>query len=191
VTAIEPRDPDPEFRIGALKWLSDHTAKRYQAARSELARTVKRGAHLPGCSPLDDRQLAMVYMSDPDWWTVITDQAELTDWYAQHYPDHTEQTQEITGPADEVLAVVQAYAPHLVSTTTRICDWALQELRTVSAANRTPTGPGGEMDVPGVEVVQPNPTLTVRLARDADDVMADLLARNLLTVDGQMRELEA
>lgn len=191
MTAIEPRDPDPEFRIGALKWLADYTKAQYQKAHAELARTLKRGAHLPGCSPLDDRKLSMAYMSDPDHEVLITDRAALTEWLAQHYPDHTEQTTELTGPADEVLAVVQAYAPHLVSTTTRVCDWALQELRTVSARNRVVTGPGGEMDVPGLVVSRPSPRLTVRLAEDADDVMADLLARNLITVDGRLKEVAA
>lgn len=187
----QQRQADPEFRVGALKWLADYTKKQYDKAHDELARSMKRGARLPGCSPLDDRPLSMAYMSDPDCKLRISDESALVDWMAQHYPDHTEQAQQITGAPDDVLAVVAAYAPHLVSTTTRVCDWAMRELRTVSEANGAVTGPGGEMDVPGVEINRPNPQLTVRLAKDADDVMADLLARNLITVDGRMKELEA
>lgn len=182
---------DLEFRVAALHWLHKRVGSTYKELHDQLALTMRSGARLPAVSPGDERPIANASMSVPARDLVVTDREALTDWYAKHAADHTEEVYAVTGSDDEVIAVLREYAPHLVSARTRIRDWAMTELRETSKAARVPIGPGGEMDLPGVGVSRPQPRLTVRLTDDADDVIGELITQNRLTLDGHVRELEA
>lgn len=81
----------------------------------------------------------------------------------------------VTGPLEEVLAVLAEHAPHLVGERTYIPDWLMRrELDRAEA---------GEA-VPGVEVVESAPRLVVR-TRDAAMVEArQILAGTPLAIEG-------
>lgn len=175
---------DLELRVGFLAWLKKRVEAEYRKAHDELASTMRRGAKLPAVTA-DDRTIATCSMSSPEREAVITDRAALTDWYARHYPDHVEERHTVSGSTDEVVAVLREYAPHLVSTETVLRPWALSELCEVAKAEKAVVGPGGEMDLPGVEMQRPNGRLTVRLTDEADDAMASLVDR--LTLDGHLK----
>ena len=77
-------------------------------------------------------------------------------------PDGSPVTVEVTGPIEEVLAVLYEHAPHLIGERTYLPDWLVsQELEKAEA---------GE-DIPGVEVSEAAPRLVVR-TRDAAMVEA-------------------
>lgn len=178
---------DLETRLALLSWLSKHIDQQRRALHDELAATMRRGMKLPVLLG-DDRQLANASMSNPAPELMITDARLLADWYRENYPDHTEEVHAVSGPLDEVIAILREYAPHLLRSEVRIRDWAMTELRAASVDAGCVHGPGGEMDLPGVRYQRPQPRLTVTLAKDADDVMANLVGR--LTIDGHLKEIE-
>ncbi|MDO5535881.1 MAG: hypothetical protein Q4F65_14690 [Propionibacteriaceae bacterium] len=81
----------------------------------------------------------------------------------------------ITGPMEEVLAVLDEHAPHLIGEKTYLPDWLIeQELK--AAASGKP--------VPGVELVESAPSMRVT-AQDAAMVEAlEILAGTPLAIEG-------
>lgn len=82
---------------------------------------------------------------------------------------------EITGPMEEVLAVLDEHAPHLIGERTYLPEWLVKQERERAEA--------GE-DIPGVEVSESAPRLIVR-TRDAAMVeAAQILAGTPLAIEG-------
>lgn len=184
---------DPEFRVTALAVIASRAKKTYDSARDDLARRLRRGyqsqAWMPGGGDTEDDELGSVTMSAPDWLARVTDERALVDWLLAHeYQTLTVAEHVVTGPEPEVIDVLLAHAPHLVERVTRVEDYALKDLLQGCAKAKVPVGPGGEMDLPGVEVERPQPRITVRPNDNAKKAVADLLDSGRLTLDGYLRE---
>lgn len=173
--------------VAVLKVLSEHTGQRYDEARADAARTMAQGDRRIVRSPLDGAKLGAVYMTDPTPKLVITDRALLTEWYEQHYPEAMEDGYEVAGSDAEVIDVLFAHAPHLLRTVHRIAGSALSALRKESSALGQVVGPGGELDVPGVEIERSEGTVGCRPDPAALAAVQKLFAAGRLTLDGTLR----
>ena len=118
------------------------------------------------------RGLGSVSLSEPGVTAKITDDAAFS--------AHCEATGEatvsvvITGPMEEVLAVLDEHAPHLIGERTYLPEWLVKQERERAEA--------GE-DIPGVEVSESAPRLIVR-TRDAAMVeAAQILAGTPLAIE--------
>ena len=80
----------------------------------------------------------------------------------------------ITGPMEEVLAVLDEHAPHLIGEKTYLPDWLIdQELK---AAERG-------KDVPGVEMVETEPSMKVTAQQPAMDEALQIIAGTPLALE--------
>lgn len=53
-----------------------------------------------------------------------------------------------------------------------------------------PCMPDGTLDVPGVDVVEGEPYVTVRLTSDAAEIVSDMVRTGVITLDGTVHQLE-
>lgn len=125
-------------------------------------------------SPISDRKLGMVYVTDPDATWQVTDRDALDAWLRAD-PAALEETVEIDDmPA--ALEALQDHAPHVLAFVSRVSEAARRSAVELAKA-------GGQ--VPGVERVKPSGSLVVRPDKAAADVIAELVAADLLTWDGR------
>ena len=118
------------------------------------------------------RGLGSVSLSEPGVTAKITDDAAFT----AHCVATGEATVavEITGPMEEVLAVLDEHAPHLIGDRTYLPEWLVKQERERAEAGET---------IPGVELVESAPRLIVR-TRDAAMVeAAQILAGTPLAIE--------
>ena len=80
----------------------------------------------------------------------------------------------ITGPMEEVLAVLDEHAPHLIGEKTYLPDWLIKQELEKAEAGET---------VPGVEVVETAPRLIVRTKDTAMREAAQILAGTPLAIE--------
>lgn len=179
------------LRVAALKVISDYTKGQYEAARTEAAAVLGAGDRRMVRSPLDSAKIGPVYVTDPKPIAVVTDTERLTAWYLENYPDSTVNAYEVAASNAEVIGVLFEHAPRLLRHRRQITPQALSELRKESAALGQVIGPGGEADVPGIEVRVPQGVVTCRPAEDALHAVTELILTQRLTLDGTLRELPA
>lgn len=118
------------------------------------------------------RGLGSVSLSEPALKARVVDDAA----FQAHCEDTGDATVSvaITGPLEEVLAVLAEHAPHLIGERTYIPDWLIkQELEKAEA---------GEA-VPGVEVSETAPRLIVRTKDTAMREAAQILAGTPLAIE--------
>lgn len=184
---MSTNDMDAAVPVAVLKVLSEHTGSRYDAARAEAGETMAAGDRRNVHSPLDGAKLGAVYKSNPSKTVHITDMAALTAWIAEHYPELMENGYEIAGSEAEVVAVLFAHAPRLLRPIRRVKGSALSALRKESVSLGQVIGPGGEADVPGIEIEQPEGVVACRPGPGALEAVKKLFAAGRLTLDGTLR----
>ncbi|WP_409186680.1 hypothetical protein F9C11_21565 [Amycolatopsis sp. VS8301801F10] len=181
------------LRVAALKHLKDRIDDAYNAARAEQAEAMPKGARWPVVSPLDGVKLGTVSKSEPKVRARIADENAFGAWAAANYPDDTEYAFRIVGSEQEVHEALYTHAPHLVKSVTVVSRDLRKRVERMSAATGVPTGPGGEVDVPGVAVDDPDGVVSclpadggwqsvVELVR-ADAALLELLARPVAAIE--------
>lgn len=180
-------DVDPALPVAVLKVLSEHTGQRYDAVRAEAGETMAAGDRRNVHSPLDGAKLGAVYKSNPSKTVHITDMAALTAWIQELYPELMENGYEVAGSEAEVVAVLFAHAPRLLRPIRRVKGSALSALRKESVSLGQVIGPGGEADVPGIEIDQPDGVVACRPGPGALEAVKRLFAAGRLTLDGTLR----
>ncbi len=178
-------------RAAALKVISDFTKDRYDDTRGELAGLMHRGDRLISRSPLDESKIGAVYMTDPKPECRVTDGGALKEWMFANYPELCENGYEVIGSDKEVIGVVFEHAPHLLRRIRQVSADALRELRTAAVTLGQPMGPGGESEVPGLEVHVPDAVVACKPTDNALQSVMDLHREGRLQFDGTMKELEA
>lgn len=179
------------LKTAALKTISAYTLDQYNEARAQVANVLNKGDRKVVRSPLGDVKVGQVYVTDPTPECVITDRAALTDWLNEHYPATTETGYDVIGSEAEIVDVLFTHAPHLLREVRRINPDHLRELRANCVALGTVIGPGGENDVPGVDVREPDGVVTCKPADTALQAVMDLYRAGRLDLDGTVRpELE-
>jgi hypothetical protein len=184
-------NPDLFLRTAALKVISEFTAARYADARAEVAKTLNKGDRKTVRSPLGDVKVGQVWVTDPKPVCSITDRAALTDWLQAEYPAMTETGYEVIGSEAEIVAVLFEHAPHLLREVRRINPDQLRELKANCVALGQVVGPGGEADVPGLAVSEPDGVVTCKPDAAGFQAVMDLYRAGRLELDGTLRpELE-
>lgn len=186
-----PDNADLFLRTAALKVVSEYTKARYNEAREEVAKQLNKGDRKTVRSPLGDVKVGQVWVTDPKPECVVTDRAALTDWLAEHYPAITKTGYEVIGSQPEIVAVLFEHAPHLLREVREIDPDQLREIRANSIAIGTPIGPGGEANMPGIEVREPDGVVTCKPDTGGLQAVMDLYRAGRLDLDGTVRpELE-
>ncbi len=191
MTDTTPTSDALMLRVAALKVISDYTKGQYETARTEAAAVLGAGDRRMVRSPLGNAKIGPVYVTDPKPAAVVTDLEQLTDWYIEHYPELADNTYEVAASDAEVIALLFEHAPHLLRRPRRIKPSALSELRKECSALGQVIGPGGEADVPGVEVRTAAGVVTCRPTEDALTAVIELVSAQRLSLDGTLRELPA
>lgn len=171
-------------RVAILKVIADYTKSRYDELRAEAGDAMGQGDRTIARSPLDQSKLGAVYVTDPKPVCRVTDLAALTDWMCEHYPLLTDQGYEICGSDREVIDVLFEHAPHLLRQVRRIKADDMRELKAGAVALGQPMGPGGEADMPGIEVTTPPGVVTCKPTETAFQSVMDLHRANRLLLDG-------
>jgi hypothetical protein len=187
-----PDNADLFLRTAALKVISDYTKARYNEAREEVAKQLNKGDRKTVRSPLGDVKVGQVWVTDPKPECTVTDRSALTDWLAEHYPATTKTGYEVIGSDAEIIAVLFEHAPHLLREVRAIDPDQLRELKANSVALGAVIGPGGETDIPGIEVKEPDGVVTCKPDSGGLQAVMDLYRAGRLDLDGTVRpELEA
>ena len=146
--------------VKQLKALTDETRA---AAQDELeAGDMKR-----------PRNLGSVSLSEPSLKAKVVDD----DAFTAHCTTTGEATVSvaITGPIEEVLAVLNEHAPHLIGEKTYLPDWLIKQELDKAEAGET---------IPGVEVSETAPRLIVRTKDSAMREAAAILSGTPLAIEG-------
>lgn len=180
------------LRVAALKVLSEFTQRKYDDARTEAAEVLRRGDRRQVYSPLDGTKIGPVYMTDPKTVSVVTDEAALTEWMKQHYPNEVESGYKIVGSDAEIISVLIVHAPNLVKRVRKVKRSALMQIHADSVAVGQPIGPSAELDIPGIELQKANPVVACRPTDDAELAVMELVHNQRLYLDGtEPKQVEA
>jgi hypothetical protein len=184
-------NPDLFLKAAALKVISEFTSARYNDARAEVAKELNKGDRKTVRSPLGDVKVGQVWVTDPKPVCSVTDRTALTDWLQTNYPAMTETGYEVIGSEAEIVAVLFEHAPHLLREVRRINPDQLRELKANCVALGQVVGPGGEADVPGLAVSEPDGVVTCKPDTAGFQAVMDLYRAGRLELDGTLRpELE-
>lgn len=193
MTDLTPQDR-AVLNAAVLTWMQKQLKTGVDEARLLADGLMKKGDTISARSPLDDTKIARVSKSDPKRRALITDRAAVEAWINERYPDKLVERTEITGPMPEVLAVLRAHAPHLVTDRKSVPDWAVNELLLKAEKAGAPVGYGGELDdhaPPGIEVSTPDGVVSVTLDKaNADEAIRALWDAHLVDMTG-VRQIEA
>lgn len=177
---------DP-LTVAALKVISDYTLKRYNEARAELAARMQRGDRMIARSPLGDVKVGTVSKTDPKPVARITDESAFTAWVQENYPDRMVYDFDVIGSDQEVKAVLFEHAPHLLRKVTKPDLEFVRGVRQDSLFVGAPVGPGGEAEVPGLAVDQPEGDVRCRPDEDGLAAVLELFRADRLTLESLVR----
>lgn len=161
-----------------LAVLSQRVKARQDAVKAVVGQRYPDGHRETVRSPLDGAKLGSIYRTDPDPQWRVTDR-EALHAHLRTFPGNVEAAVEIA-PQDmpEALAVLAEYAPHLLTDVARLNPEAEQAALEQSAAT-------GEPAAPGIELVKPAGSLTVRPDKAAGQVVERMVAAGVITWDGR------
>lgn len=149
-------------KVAALKVVSDFTKARYDEARGEVSAVMAAGDRLMARSPIDGTKIGPVVKTDPKPVAKVVDEAALTEWMGEHYPENVKAGYEIAATDGEIEQVLFEHAPHLLKHRRRIKPEVVAEIKRESAAMGCPIGPGGEVDLPGIAIDTPDPVVSCK-----------------------------
>jgi hypothetical protein len=179
------------LRVAALKVVKEFTAEKYDEARVEAAQYQRPGDRKRVVSPFDGTKIGDVQTTDPAPRSIVTDEEGMADWMvANDYEDNVEDVYKVVGGDREIQSVLFAHAPHLLKRVRRVKREVLADLQATALKYGQPVGPGGEMDMPGIEVRPGVPQ--VRCVPDPDTALLavmELIHNQRLLIDGTVPEV--
>lgn len=138
--------------------------------------------------------LGEVLRTKPEPTAAIADRPAFTRWMSVAYPDRVRVGLSLpSANLAQAIEVLHAHAPHLLDECPMVLDWAEREVLRCTVAARQACGPGGELDVPGVEYRPPAPgVVTVKPSADAPAAIErmwregriDITTGELLAIEG-------
>lgn len=149
------------LQAAVLKVLADRVNTAQKHARYESAESMTTGDRVN--PTVNGEHVASVTKTKPRTTARVTDMAAFTNWCLQHHPT------EVVTQARE--------------------SWVNTVLQTSKKAGE-PCAPDGTLDIPGIEVNEGDPGLTVRLSERAEELVMILWSRGEIDLSG-VRELEA
>ena len=180
MTAPTPLPPEVEALV--LAELGKRVKARTETTKALFGQRYPDGHRETFRSPLDGSKLGIIYRTDPDpQWKVTNPEALHA--HLREYPGNVETVYEI---ADESAAieVLREHAPHLLVEVTRV-------IPDVVAAALQQSRDTGEPAAPGIELVKPAGSLTVKPDPKAGAVVERMVTAGLISWDGSPRALDA
>ncbi|WP_372673011.1 hypothetical protein [Amycolatopsis kentuckyensis] len=140
------------WRLAAASLQKKKAEDYYDAVRAEAEKVMDRGDTKSVYAPDGHTRLGAASMSNPKRKAEVHDADAFLTWVREHYPESVEMDADITGPLDEVKAVLFQHAKHLLTPRDRVAPKLRAAVMEASNLAGAPTGPGGEADVPGVRL---------------------------------------
>lgn len=165
---------DLAVQVAVFKALKDHATSRYNEVRAELAARMANGDRLMAVT-VNGIKLGAVSKKDPKRVAAVVDEPALRNWVVENYPDRLVEDLDVIGSDEEVKEVLLRHAPGLLRQVSRPGPDLVRQILTDSARIGTPVGPGGEAEVPGVKVDQPEGTVSCLSTEDALPAVVDML----------------
>ena len=148
------------LRAAILKLLADRVNKAFRDAKDEVAQVL--GPEGRKNAVLEGNKIASVSVTKSGRVTVSSE-ALLTNWVRDNYPTEIE-------------------------TVERVRPAFLEQIRKATEEAGEPCSPLGDLDVPGLTIGDPYPT--VRKTPGSDELVEKLWKEGRLSVDGDIKELE-
>jgi hypothetical protein len=164
-------------RAAVLADFEKYIKEQRDRHKIELYQRLRPGSKVTGRHPLDDTlSLGTVTMSDPKPEAFVTNRDEFEKYCRETWPEKIEVWTEIDPDNEEVIEVLQRYAPHLVTVHSSVPNTVKE--RALDRATRE--------DVPGTKRANRAPVLSVRATANARTVVQSMIAASPV-----LRELEA
>ena len=169
-------DISPEVEALVLSELGKRVKARTEVVKATFSQRYPDGHKETFRSPLDGSKLGIVYRTDPDPQWKVTDR-EALHAHLREYPGNVETVYEI---ADEQAAiqVLLEHAPHLLVEVTRVIPDVVLAALDQSRAT-------GEPAAPGIDLVKPAGSLTVKPDPKAGAAVERMHAAGVITWDGR------
>ncbi|WP_027934549.1 hypothetical protein [Amycolatopsis thermoflava] len=142
---------DLAVKVAANKVLMDHAKTQYDQARAEMSARMERGDRVMAVAP-NGVKIAAVSKKDPKPHAGIVDMPAFRAWVAKHYPERIVTTLEIVGAPEEVKEVLMRHAPALLKQSDAVEPDFVRTVLNDSTKHGRAVGPGGEVEIPGVQV---------------------------------------
>lgn len=168
---------DLVLKVAAYKLLADHMKARYDLARAEIAARMARGDRLMAVTP-DGVKIAAVSKKDPKPVALVVDATALREWVAEYYPERlVEDLVFVDGVDEEIKEVLLVHAPHLVRQVRKADPDIVRAILAESSKRGVVVGPGGEVEIPGVEVQEREGVVACLPTEDAMPAVVEMLNR--------------
>lgn len=179
-------------RLAILSGIADIAKAAVTDQRALAGQVMEPGDAHALRHPVTGAKLARVRMSDPKPAAVVVDRKAVEEWIRANDPAKVQVRQQIAPGRDaEVLAVLAKHAPGLVDLVSSVPDYAVEEIVKLSTKAGQPIGPGGELDIPGIEMRTPTGSVSVgEKADDWLDQLRGLVMAGRVGIDGSVRELD-
>ncbi|WP_435070427.1 hypothetical protein [Amycolatopsis thermoflava] len=165
---------DLAVQVTAYKVLKDHAEGKYNEVRAELAARMERGDRVMAVAP-NGVKIAAVSKKDPKPQARIVDVPAFRAWVAKHYPERIVTTLEIVGAPEEVKEVLMRHAPALLKQSDAVHPDLVRTVLNDSVKHGRATGPGGEVEIPGVEVESREGVVACVPTENAMGIVAEML----------------
>lgn len=152
------------LQAAIIKVLADKVTAANELSKAAVLTELDPGDRLNATH--DGRSVATVSVAKGRTTAKVTDEDRFARWVNDHYPSEVEHKPVVRGSF--VNAVLEQ-----------------------SKKAGEPCGPGGELDVPGIEVGAGDPYVTIRPAADAEQIVGDMFRAGRIDVDGTLRKIEA
>ncbi|WP_290055633.1 hypothetical protein [Amycolatopsis solani] len=171
------------LRLAAASLQRNRADDYYATVQAETRESMDPGdtkrVYLPGTRT----RLGTASMSNPTETATITNEPALVEWARKHYPDLIEMDADIIGADDDVKAVLFQHAKHLLRPRDRLSAKLKRDILEASNRAGEPSGPGGEVDVPGVVMAaKASPHVSFLPAPDAAEAVAELVRTGVVTL---------
>ncbi|ACU39376.1 hypothetical protein [Actinosynnema mirum] len=185
-----PIDLTATNRLALAAAVTHVNAKRandaHKAAHKAFTTAIARGSVNYASDPRDpERQIAQVAISKSTWTAKVVDLSALEQWVRATYPDKLQRRTRITGTEQDVINVLERFAPYLLDQVVEVPVEAVRELELKSREAREACGWGGEVGEqapPGIAVSESAPRLVITY-RD-EDLLDELIASGIVDVTG-------
>lgn len=171
-----------------MKVLKDYVTAAYDEAREDLKGQLSKGDRLTARSPIRDEKIGSVWLTDPEYVARVVDPAALLSWVEMHYPEHVHRPYRVVASEEQIRTLLFEHAPDWLKREEAVRPAFVAELLKSAATMGVPVGPGGEADVPGIEVKVRDGVVTCRPDKEkALPLVLELHQAGVLDLDGTVR----
>lgn len=164
------------LRTAAFKVLADYAKGKYDELRAQMAARMARGDRQMGVTT-DGVKIGAVSKSDPKPLALVVDATALREWVAAYYPERLIEDLDVIGSDEEIKEILLVHAPHLVRQVRKTDPDLVRTITNESSKRGFVIGPGGEAEVPGVEVQEREGVVSCLPTDDAVPAVVEMLNR--------------